>query len=418
MASKLPPLQRFKSLHTNENILIAMDGLLHSKAVFVTTFLMTYMIRMSVSDSPDAYISYRLLAFIFMGVFSVILLPFLKRFTLASWRLGALLSVVQIGVIMMWSELEAFPLILALITSVESTLYWRPNSYFSIVEVRNERRLRFQSIKQIVIEVVKIVSPIALGLLISDSGFSMTATVILAISIIQLFVSMLFRPRRKIKFQRHRIRPVMRHVFRNSHLQKIFVIQFLRGFMVSGAAYLIIPTLLVYSLTSSDMDLGIYTSIGAALAIALILTFRTVDTKYGARWYLVISSIPAFVLPMLLVFMSDNVFVTAVFFIYSVAVLESLFNVFLTNRYQGSIRRNVLDDTYRLEVESIAEVFLCSGRVLSMALLLAMVVTTGVTWLPIFAAVCSLVLVPIILISTTARIRELEIDEAGLSPVQ
>ena len=79
-------LQKLRKLRTNENILIAVDVLINSKSAFMNIFLMAFMMRVSLSESPVDFIIYSMTRYACMGVFSILLMGFVRRHTLAAWR--------------------------------------------------------------------------------------------------------------------------------------------------------------------------------------------------------------------------------------------------------------------------------------------------------------------------------------------
>lgn len=284
-------LHRLKALRTNENVLIAIDTLVQSKGTFMSTFLMTYMIRTSLENEPTDFIIYKIFSYALMAIFAMVLVGFLKRYTLFAWRLGMVFAVVQVLVIMfMDTQSLWFPYLLAAITGVEAILYHRPNTFFLVTEVRNDRRLRFQSMRQIFIEVAKIIMPVTLGLLITDRGFSQAAVFILVISVVQVLLSFLFRPSRELHERKHHLRVILKKITSSSLLRRVMYVQFLRGALVSGSAFLIIPTLMVYDYTGSDLDLGIIASVAAVVAIVMILIYQHLKRrKIGSRLFLGLS---------------------------------------------------------------------------------------------------------------------------------
>lgn len=396
-------LKKFSGLRTNENILLAIDALLHSKSTFLTTFLMTYMVRISIDDSPIDYIVFRILTYVFTSALVIFLLNFIRRHSLLAWRLGILLSVVQVIVIMTMSHLPEFPFILALVTGLESVLFWRPNIFFSITEVRNDRRLRFQSLKQIIAEVIKVIAPLTLALVITDSGYLQSATIILVISVIQLFLSVLFRPTHTVPTYRHHIRAIFRKIDNHASLRRVFLLQFFRGFLVSGSAFLIIPSILIYDYTGSDLNLGAFASLAAGIAIVMILVLRRLERRPRATRALLLSFVPiALTLPLILIF-SPTALPAIFLYIFAIAIFDSVINMFMTTRIHNSLKKHLAGNSYTLEIESISEIFLCSGRVLSLTILLMAISLSGTTYLPLLAFIFSFALLPGVLLATRKK---------------
>ena len=65
--------------------------------------------------------------------------------------------------------------------------------------------------------------------------------------------------------------------------------------------------------------------------------------------------------------------------------------------------RSLGENSFTIEVESISEVFLSAGRVLSLVGLLLLLSATGTTYLPHFAAISTIFLIPTLLLAQSAK---------------
>jgi hypothetical protein len=66
-------LQKLRRLRTNENVLIAVDVLLHSKSAFMSVFLMAFLMRSSLSSSPEGFLTYNIARYAFIALLSMLL---------------------------------------------------------------------------------------------------------------------------------------------------------------------------------------------------------------------------------------------------------------------------------------------------------------------------------------------------------
>ncbi|MCL1839619.1 MFS transporter [Candidatus Saccharibacteria bacterium] len=402
-------LNRLKALRTNENVLLAVDTLLHSKSVFLSTFLMTFMIRTSIDNSPIEFIAYRLLSFVGTAVLAIVLLQFVRKHALIAWRLGMLFSIIRVLVIItLYTQTAIFPYVLALVVAIESTLYWRPGAFFMITEVRNDRRLRFQSIRQILTNASTIIMPFFLGLFITEAGFITAAFIILGISVVQFLLSILFRPSRDVVYPAHHASVTFRKIINSQPLRRILYLQFFRGLIVSGSAFLIIVPLLVYNFTNSDLDLGLFASIGAIISIAVIIIFHRISRhKRASRIFLWILAPLAVVFSVALALFPSSL-TAIILYIYTIAIIESFFEMFVMGRVQRSIKKQLSGHSFTLEIESVSEVFLNIGRVISLTILLFFITNSGTTYLPIFIAVNAIFMIPVVLLSKSKKVFPIE----------
>ena len=87
---------KFRKLRTNENILIAVDVLYNSKSSFMGIFLMSFMIMISLKNSPISFLTYQLSHYAFNGILCVILADILRSYPLNAWRASMFFSITQI----------------------------------------------------------------------------------------------------------------------------------------------------------------------------------------------------------------------------------------------------------------------------------------------------------------------------------
>ena len=211
--------------------------------------------------------------------------------------------------------------------------------------------------------------PIILGVIIVNSSYIYTANIILVISIFQLLLSILFRPtkpQRRRKSQTFLI-DVAHFMLKHETMHRIIYLSLLRGVIVSSAGYLMISQIYVYRSTSSDLDLGIYTALASFVSIAVLWLYRHIDHRKHLQKTILFSILPpTILLPLIAIIVPNNPLIAITFYVYTQSIIESFFNGTLTlTRLQDILSRHLRDDSYRVEIESIAEVFLSIGRVVT-----------------------------------------------------
>ena len=400
-------LQKLRALRTNENVLIAVDVLLHSKSAFMSVFLMAFMIRTSLQDSPSSFLVYSIVRYSLMGILSIVLLNLTRKHTLIAWRMSMFFSVFQIVCVILLDNTAAyFPFVIAVFSAFESVLYWRPKMYFDTTEVSDERRLRFKAVGQTWIELAKIAMPIILGVIIVNSSYVHTANIILVISIFQLLLSILFRPsvpHRNAK--KHSLMDVAQFMLKHDSMHKIIYLSLLRGVIVSSAGYLFVSQINVYRSANSDLDLGIYTALASFVSIVVLWIYRRIDHhKYLQKTMLFSLLPPAILLPLVAILIPNNPTIAIVFYVYVQSIIESFYNSTLTiTRLQDILSRHVKDETYHVEVESFAEVFLSIGRVVTISIVLALINLGFDNLLLPFAFLSSFAIFPVIYLTLPSK---------------
>lgn len=394
---------RIRKLRTNENILIAVDVLYNSKASFMGIFLMSFMITVSLRNSPINFLTYELSHYALNGILCVILARFLRSHPLNAWRMSMFFNITQILAVILIDPNQAFfPLIIGFLTALEAQLYWRPKEFLEIKEVSNTRRDRFNIMRQVLSEAIKIAMPIILGIVISGAGYERAASIVLVISSVQLLLSILLRPTHQTKIKAHSLGDSLRFAVSHKAIRRTLWLQTLRGFVLSGCAYGVVAQLNLYNSTSSDMELGGIQSATSLVTILLLLLYRRFKTKAPARSDIIVYALmPAIVLlPLSALLFPGNFFIAIALFIYSQAVVSSLYSGAIFSIYhQNELKKSIHDDAYRIEVEILGEVWLSFGRVLSLAPLLLLFYLDCSEWILLLIA-CHAVFAPIILAFT------------------
>lgn len=366
--------RKIQKLRTNENILIAVDVLYNSKSSFMGIFLMAFMITISLKNSPISFLTYQLSHYAFNGILCVLLTDVLRAYPLNAWRASMVFSITQmLAVIFIPGNYVFFPLIIGFLSALEAQLYWRPKDFLEIKEVSNNKRDKFNTLRQIFVETVKIAMPIILGIVIADAGYERAAIVVLIISAVQLLLSILLRPTHPTKIKARSLRETLNYAVAHKSIRRTLWLQTLRGFAMTGCAYGIVAQLNLYNSTSSDIELGSIQSATSIVTIVLLLLYRRFRTKASAKSdMLVYGLMPATILlPLSAIFFPGNFVIAIVLFIYTNAVIGSLYSSAIFSVYhQDELKKSVHDDAYRIEIEILGELWLTLGRVLSIIPLL------------------------------------------------
>ena len=389
--------KHLRALRTNENILIAADVLLSSKSSFMNVFLMAYMINVSLASSPVNFIVYCIVRYAGMGLFAILLLNLFRKHTLAAWRFSMVFSVLEIlAVIVLDSTAFYFPFVLAVLNSLESSLYWRPKMHFDVAEVDDHRRLRFRSVTTILTEAVKIIMPIVLGFTIGATGYTNAAFIILAISAMQLLLSLCLHPNNKHKAApAHTMSQIFNKISEHESLQKILLFAFVRGLVICSSAYLVISQIALYRSVDSETDLGIYTSLAAVIAIISVAIYRKLKTQKTQKIMLVTFMPAVILLPAAMILLPNNPVLAVTLYVFMQSIVGGLYDGTVTmTRLQGILGTHLNDPTYRMEIECFVEVALSLGRILGFLALLFFIIMGWEQYTMWLALASSLFVIP------------------------
>lgn len=390
-------LKKLRALRTNENVLIAVDVLLSSKGSFTSIFLMAFMASISVSNSPVNFIVYNIVRYALMGVLSIALIPLFRKYTLTVWRVSMFFSITEIlAVIFLDSSAPYFPYALAFCSACESTLYWRTKTYFDVMEVSDNRRMRFKGLIAIWTQAVKVVMPVVLGVIIGSTGYTRAAFVVLGISLMQLLLTFCFTPTCGGKETGHAHKPSEVYALIQKHktLREVMSLQFIRGLVTCGAAYMVIAQINLYKCESSSVTLGILTSISAIVAIITVQIYRKIRNRTLQQGFLAMFIPAVIALPILLIFFPNDWLASIVLYVLVYSILDSLYDSAATGaRIQGILSTHLKDKSYLTEVECYGEMMLTLGRIIGLSVLLTIIMVGSeqqMMWLALFEALALL----------------------------
>ncbi len=388
--------KRLRALRTNENILIASDVLLSSKSSFMNVFLMAHMINVSLESSPINFVIYSIVRYAAMGVLAVLLLNFYRRHKLAAWRASMVFSLLEIAAIMLLDPTAFYyPYVLAILSSMEASMYWRPKVFFDVSEVEETHLIRFRGTTTILTEIVKIVMPSVLGFVIGINGYTNAAYVVLAISAMQLLLSLCFHPSSKTITSSHSWSKIFAIIQKHESLQKLLCFAFVRGLVICSSAYLVISQIELYRSVNSELDLGLFTSLSAIIAIVLVMIYRRLKNQRQQKTMLLTFMPAVILLPLALIIYPSNATLAIVLYVFMQGVVGGLFDGTVTMaRLHGVLGTHLHDSSYRLEVECLVEVALSIGRTIGFAALLFFIVMGWEQYIMWIALVVSLLVIP------------------------
>lgn len=388
--------KRLRALRTNENILIAADVLLSSKSSFMNVFLMAHMINVSLESSPVNFVIYSIVRYSAMGILAVLLLNFYRHHKLAAWRASMVFSLLEIAAIMLLdSTAFYYPYVLAVLSSMEASMYWRPKVFFDVSEVEETHLIRFRGTTTILTEIVKIVMPSVLGFVIGINGYTNAAYVVLAISAMQLLLSLCFHPSSKTITSSHSWSKIFAIIEKHESLQKLLCFSFVRGLVICSSAYLVISQIELYRSVNSELDLGLFTSLSAIIAIVLVMIYRRLKNQRQQKTMLLTFMPAVILLPLALIIYPSNATLAIVLYVFMQGVVGGLFDGTVTMaRLHGVLGTHLRDPSYRLEVECLVEVALSIGRTIGFAALLFFIVMGWEQYIMWIALVASLLVIP------------------------
>ena len=132
----------------------------------------------------------------------------------------------------------------------------------------------------------------------------------------------------------------------------------------------------MYNSFSSSVDLGIFTSLSAVVAIICALIYRRIHNRTLQQGFLAMFIPAVIALPILLIIYPHNQILSIVFYIIMFSIVDSLYDGAATGtRIQGILSTHLTGEKkdYLTEVECYSEMMLTLGRVIGLSVLLCIV---------------------------------------------
>lgn len=350
------------------NILIAVNALRKTIEMFAGPFLTTYFIKTSAESILDVSI-YNIMCYVIL-IISFYFIGFIikSKFRIGSLRVGVITNFIYIlSIIILKEKVIDYLWLLSILYGISSALYYLPYNLFTSSKIKNEDRTRYEVVKEIVLSTINIVLPIALGSIITVTNYIQTAVIILVISLIQVILSFFITPIEESK-ETFRIRNVFSAIKKDKNVRNIMLTEYLIGVCISYSALVTITTILVYNAFSSDLNLGIVTSVAAVLQLVVLHLYgKYYENKDNSKILILSSLIPIFCLGMFLIFKNNA---TVIIYNLGYTIFVKLIDVIrVVKLYDVSNSSEHIDKTNLCEFWVLREICLNLGRVTGFVLL-------------------------------------------------
>ncbi len=261
-------------------LLIVFSALRNISDLFFGTFLVSFIMQLTTNEigSVSAYKLFEYVAtcagfFLFanwckkynkVSVFALNLIP----------KIALLLAIIILG-----DGVVDYVIPMGLLCGIGAALYHLPMNAMVGDKVASEQMNRFIGMKNAVIYMVKIITPVVLGFFIDTGSYTEMAYVLLGLSVVELMLTFGLSP------SRHKSRkPIdfvgfFRCMMRFPVIRQMFGMEILRGFGV-GLLGTVITMYTVY-MFQTDLNLGIFTTIFACFSMITSWAFG----RWGRKQY-------------------------------------------------------------------------------------------------------------------------------------
>lgn len=266
-------------------------------SIFVTTFLISYIYSISTNYVTNIGLFYASNYFSMMVFYLLISTIIDRTDRVTFYRLAIVVRAVFIICVVFWgASLAKYVIVAGLLHGFSEACYWVSYNLMKNELVSRHAVAKYSSWQQATCEITNIIVPITLGKIIDSSKFSTCAYIIIAISAIELILSIFIkskRPENSSFSLRGFIKDVKNKGYEGKLVMWIVIIGGMYGFT---NVLTTLKTIIIMFEFGSEFSLGIITSIVAVvtlLVIVLIKKFTKIGNRAVIFWISALLPIPA-----------------------------------------------------------------------------------------------------------------------------
>lgn len=357
-------------ISSNTILLLIINTIRKIIDIFLGPFLTAYLFKVAI-DNIKIISIYNIFSYVVVAVFALIIGKVIKnKYKMEIFRLGMISKFIQLLLIVVLGDKVVEHIWLLAVMAGFSTEAWSfPLNLFSTTLVKENEKETFVVYKSILNNLCKVLVPFLLGTIISIKSFTITAIIILALTFIQIIISLFIEDNMVDNKTNEKLHVIdeFKKIKNNRKLKMFYNMKFFKGLAYEGALETAV-TLLIIIAFKSDFSLGIVTSITSLLAVLSSWIYKKINNEKKLNSIVIFSSIIILLFSILLVFLTNNTTIVIYnlvfsFFLQFIMVLEEVKTLKFTNS-------NVITEKNRVETFILLEFFLNLGRIIGYLLLL------------------------------------------------
>ncbi len=359
-------------LGKNEIFLIASDLIYTITALFAETFLVAYLLKITNDNITQVSLYYMIINFIH-AIGSIFIGKFIKdeRYSKTNiLSLGIIIRAIFIlFIVLLGNKLSNMFIIVAIFCGISETLYWSTHEMIFVGITNNGNRKSYMATKKIASTIVHIVAPIILGSTIELYSFTKIAIYVLALSIIQIILSLQIKIDSKAnnKTTKFSIKNYINTIKSKKDLKvhKYYKSNLLYGIVEDPMKTLV--TVITIMTFKTSLNLGILTTIFSVFQIAVMYLYKKFYNKNNAKYILLAVSSLIFIGAMGLVI--DIGKITLIIYNFACTTGLCIFDA-IYNTQKGDLIKECNIEEYDVEHVMFNSILTCSSRFIGFSLIL------------------------------------------------
>lgn len=379
-------------IEKNAWLLMFSDFIYSLTGIFVNTFLVAYLLKVT-NENITTIATYYITLYIIKTIGCFFVEKLIKKIpskTKSIMALGIILRALFILLIVILSNKIVNNYIwVAIMYSLSEVFYWCSHELIYIDVTTNNNRKNYMTVKQILSQVINIISPIILGASIELYSFSKIAIYVFGLSVIQIFLILFvkYNGNKQNNSIKYNYQEFLKYI-KKHNLTKI------KNYDISSIAYGIIESsisTLIVIITimtfKTSLKLGMLTTIFAFFSMLSLLIYnRVYNKKYSKPILFIYSGIVIMGVFGLLINISK---LSLIIYNFCYAITFCVFYV-VYNTHKGDLVKECKIEKYKEEYISHTTLSIGIGRIIGYLLMLLASFTKDILYFKILLLIVTL----------------------------
>ena len=333
--------------------------------MFLNTFMVAYFITLTNYNYKQISIYY-IANFICIASTFYLLGNIIKKHSKVKiFRTGIVLYCLYILLIALLKEkIVDYHVLLGALYGIVQGILWAPGLSLVNEYVKDDSN-NFVSMKSILTQILKIIMPFILGASIELTSFSFIAIIILFLSVIQFFFSLLIKDDTKSRNSNYNLKEYIKYVKNKKLLKTYYKLVACDG--IVNYMLVTVVTILIVTSFKTTFNLGMLTTIFSACSIISVYIFqrkikRNINTTKICTIMMIISFITLLI--------DINKYTVIIYNLFNSLFLILLINSAETKRYEIITKDKKASNNYIVEHQILSEICLNIARILGYIVLL------------------------------------------------
>ncbi len=359
-------------LEKNAILLIASDLIYTITALFAETFLVAYLLKITNDNITQVSLYYMIINFIH-AIGSIFIGKFIKDEKYDKTKILSLGIIIRaifiLFIVLLGNKLSSMFVIVAIFCGISETLYWSTHEMIFVGITNNTNRKSYMASKKIASTIVHIVAPIVLGTTIELYSFTKIAIYVLALSIIQIILSLQIKidGQTNIETTKFSIKNYINTIksIKDLRVHKYYKSNLLYGIVEDPMKTLV--TIITIMTFKTSLNLGILTTIFSIFQIAVMYLYKKLYNKNNAKYILFTVSSLIFIGAMGLVIDIEKI--TLIIYNFACTTGLCIFDA-IYNTQKGDLIKECNIEEYDIEHVMFNSVLTCSSRLIGFSFIL------------------------------------------------